>query len=189
MPKQLWGQVLLPIVYSALLSTVCSKWCSVEGNENRGSLLIGKMDSFLAIGSCLSPHPNVRCYWKALQTRGTGENMKIINMFPYKKKKIDVLRYYGITQLIHLSLVFVSELSAYSTSWFIAWSKVIPQLFSLCIKRNVVCVSSVQYMGCTYALRSDLIPIIWNDKCCVGFLLALIGLNQKWDIYWQRGWN
>lgn len=51
------------------------------------SLLISEMHSFLAIGSSLSPHPNVRCYWNDLQTRREGEIvMKIIDMLHYKKE-------------------------------------------------------------------------------------------------------
>lgn len=36
------------------------------------------------------------------------------------------------------------------------------------------------------ALRSHLILIIWNDKYCMGFMLVLLRLNQKWAIYQQK---
>lgn len=49
--------------------------------ENIVSLLIGKMHSMSAIGSFLSPHPNVRIYWKALRRRRDRGNSNENNRY------------------------------------------------------------------------------------------------------------
>lgn len=92
---------------------------------------------------------------------------------------------------MYLFLECISELSIYTTSYFIAWSKAVLLFFCVFVykKKNVSFFDIVPTWVALNAFRSDLILIIWNDNYCMGFLLTLIGLNQKWDIHWEKGGN